>query len=726
MAINVYDKPAEQHVIQKVLALPYQELAHAALAVQKRADDLEQKVQAQKGLFKDLKHLKEDDPYAAKLQEELKTDVSGFYTKHNNLASREAQRDFYEMQQKWSTDQRALNLQRSYDTYTEAEKAWKKSQEETGNQDYNRAEFNEKFKAWREAGGTYGKGFDAEANVVQDPGFTKYMTETEIRETWESNVNDMVASNTAYAQKGGSYIYTGKDEERAAAQLRSAMDANIGNLMGGNAGKNLINKYTAMYGDRMTKEEIVNKAYTDMRESVVNEYVYKKQDRDMKNDDLSTAKYTYDLNNPIQDITRPSEAMNIDNPHGQSLSEYRASLQGFKDSKATLTNEFIQQYAKANGLDFKTAQTAVGNYLKNGGKGDIYFGNMSSGIVNKYKTQFAELTRQEDLANMRLSGLKAETLRRLGTNEMDLNAKEVNYWNSAVGELSPHYHKINGVVPNRQMVIESLSGMNNNTVTYKSAGNKWIAEIRDPSGKLLANNVDLGSGLRPDLRSTPKKKFNEEFDNTLKNDKLQISGEEGSMIPVYEYATDKAGNVSMVLNSDKTKQLQKTVEDYFSNPANYEGLAMYGPDGKPTDFKSIVVDMGVEDQSKIKLGTPMFSKGATMDGKGYFTVRLTHGEETREYKIPAGVGGIQNSAINDVIESPTFRAQSTWMEGKKYHVAGDWEESGYTPFPENRNIKFFYGDGNKRKESIQINGVHYEPDEGLSYIAKSLANGNIH
>ena len=246
-AVNRFMIPGRQPVRDlepETGELPLEYIDRALQGRQVAYDALDQRLQETKGLYKDLPYGSWDAEAVENLNNELQSDVNNFYSDNKDLSSPEARRHWYDLVTKYQSDDRALNISSNFNAYKKAKEDWEKSVRETGNQSYNSQRLYANMKSLEEHG-TYGRGegfsFKNNPNLFQDPGYTKYMSDKEIREQLEPAVNDMMASSKEWVTgQNGEWLYTHKEKGRGEEQINNALEPNKVSFLNSLAGENLI------------------------------------------------------------------------------------------------------------------------------------------------------------------------------------------------------------------------------------------------------------------------------------------------------------------------------------------------------------------------------------------------------------------------------------------------------------------------------------------------------
>lgn len=784
MAINVFDKPAEQHLLNKYVPLPYDALLRGAASVEGKVQGLEQGLASQKNIFKDLQQLHVDDDYAAALKNELVGDVNNFHTSHKDLSSPEAQRDFYELQTKWAGDQRALNLKRNYDAVTTAEAARLKDIKENGNQPYNYREYSTSLQDFIKNKGTYGAGLDKEAVMFSDPGNTKYMSEEDIRKPFEATVNDMVASQSSYSKApDGKYIYTGTDKARAATQLKSAIDNQKANLMGSLAGKNLVNKYMS-YG--LDKQKAYDQSWDDMRQSLVSEYVYSESTRHMTGDPYGQIEADWRIKNPVlPNIITPTEAKTIKNPFGSTSVEYTNTLNQYKTNKETLNEQFATRWMEANGIKGQSAKdfikTTGFSIDKIGQPGFTEVGNLDKSVIEQARTEYAEQTRQQTIASDVYTMNSDKVTQQMGikggttglNNQVNTEAADRLYATYGPDKV------FSGVLPDGKKLEISTSEI---FKAMKNEGGYSVIALKDgaiaintPNGpkSIAAPNTELDpnikgvvtalipmsyvadnllSGFIPDdakdvyknmtsdayaltngynqLRAENPlvKTFHSKMDKVLENDRYETSGFAQTLIPSYVTKLDANGSPVLVLDKDESDKNTKSLNNFVQNPANLRSINSYTTDGSKKMLGDRIkdelgIDMSAEDFKKESLQIGALKMGTTsFNGEPYYVLPLMSGKGSIEALIPSSQ--IQTDAMEITANAPARRAVSIWEYGKQYYTNADVPHEPFKgqKLPDGTpvDIKFSYDLNNPNMNKVIINGIDYTPESGLNKIADAI------
>jgi hypothetical protein len=770
--MNIFDTPAKQPLLDKFVPSPYEAHLRAAAAVEGRTAGMEKALGAQKNIFKDLVNLKVDDPYADALKKELTQDVNDFYQKHSNLADPLAQREFYELEQKWAGDKRAVNLKRNYDNVTAAQTARKESMTKEGNQAYNFQKLDQTLNQFVKEGGTYGQGLDKEAIAFTDPGFTKYMSEKELREPFEATVNDMMASEVGWTNVNGKFIYEGSNKSRGEKQLRSALSSQERNLMGSLAGQNLLNKYTYQYS--LDPKQAYDLAWKDMTDSIVTEYVYSGSTKHVSANPYGVADHEFNLQNPIVNLERQDETVNIKNPHGASYNDYTTKLGQFEKSIKDVEKEFLQRYMQLNGITGKTPeQFAPGfSFDKLGTPGGLALGNVTPELADRYRTQHAELYRQKQIANARLQNYEAKALQRMGfeskddfkfgskthiTNTVpdnnDIAFKSSGF--TALGGFSDPSSAPKAEITNSQLrkallkedgykLLNWDKGVSGNTATMNISIQtpRGVVSISQPvspvymsptgsSGKSGTPGVDHYYALSGGLTSSESSgqhnetKFESIMDEYLAKDNVAVSGWSQTAIPKYEYQTGADGQTRLVIDEQGTKLMTKHVNDHFQNPANLRGMAFIT--GRSTDskdakaFSTVLEDeLGADPGDSefkwtdVKVGDVRVSRGPKIAGQAYFVVPVSYRGKDTEMKVT--LDQIQDDNIRATMGGPQYQANMLWEEGRQYLINTD---ALLRPF-EGHDIAFDY-----RNDEIRINGKSYPHSVGLTHIARNIEDGTL-
>lgn len=736
MGVNVFDKPADQHVVQKVLPLPYEEIARTAFMIQGKSDKLDEDLIKQKNIFKGLKNLSIDDPRVEELQAELTNDVQNFYKVHNNLADPRAQRAFYELEQKWAGDTRAKNFERNYTTVTEAMASRKKSQTDDGNQDYNFRGMDESLQEFIKQGGTYATGFDADPNLYVDPGFTKYVSEADIRKPFEDAVNNMVANASTY-QLGsdGKYIYKGNQEIRERERLRFALDSQKNQLMTGLVGENLVNKYSFMYPNK-TEQEVKEIAWNEMRASVVDEYFYNQTERFQSNDSRADIGYKFELENPLSGIERTTEAVNIKNPHGASIAEYNEKLGAYDQTLRRLDLEFVTDWMNANNVTSQTPEqfiTTTGFTLSRLGEpGFEKLGMISPAVADKYAAQHAEISRQKTIAESRMSEIEAQVIKELGLTPADVNAKALNYAQKVTEHIDLSSAKIKKL--ELQKAIAGLDGYSltasavddprstgygSDLVLNKPDGTKVYLESEGgvAKGQISYLHKHAMGSTRPDVRG----QIQRGIEKALADDSYQPTGWAQEDFPAFKTVLGANGKPMQVIDPDGTRAATLDAKKYFKNYSNLNGFNLITtqfPEG--TTLSNIKQAMGVPDDAKpgdLQIGDPLLSKSAKLRGQSYVVIPISYGNVTTEVKVLTSE--VQNPGIKSIMSDPLYIANSAWEEGKQYKL------KRLVPY-KGKDIQFVYGGDKPLNDRVIIDGKQYTPDEGMPLIAEKIRNREIY
>lgn len=740
MAINVFDTPAEQPIINNYVPLPFQELLGAANVVEGRAAKLDEQLYKQKDLFKDLKYLHADDPYATQLQGELVKDVDEFYNKHQNLASPEAQREFYKIESKWRGDQRALNLQRNYENVTGALAQIKESREK-GNQDYNLMNAEQAIKNWTESGGTYGQGLDKDPSLFNAGDITPYMKEEEIRNTVESSVNDMLASQSGYAQSDGRYIYSGTDKARGAVQLNAALEASKSQMLGGLAGENLANMYQHRYGIK-DRNEALNRAWNEMKASIIQERVYGESDRHMTTDSYGTIGREYELNNPVVNLRRQDEGVEQTNPLGSTIQEITGNVQNNAGAAQSVVDQFKQMYREANGSEF----TGSFETILNAANPQQYLGNLDPSLVSELKNRY------EYHKNLEIQGKERwKSAVKPFVNELNKNKSAIE--KEVTNQIFGGYKPVGNKDIDRE-VLENQEAYRNSHRVDSDISTSFDYGPKDPNkpylkvqGDLLYR-VDPITGAQREVKtwgrtgpvtnssnvltalgqSQPMKDLKDissRIDKQLENQpKTQTSGWSQTAIPAFSDVVDEQGRVvGYKEDPESTAKMTGYAKKFFGNVANLQGLQLYGVGGKdPKDLTTVLQEeLGIDPEdenykeSDVIMGDPRLSETPGLNGEHYFVVPISYKGKSVEKKVP--ISQINNEDVQRVANHPMNLANRTFEQGRAYQM------DKVRPWP-NQPIVYDYSSHDPSKV-IQINGRWFSAEEGLKHIALNIENGYL-
>ena len=530
-----------------------------------------------------------------------------------------------------------------------------------------------------------------------------YDTDTTTGETYISGIKEVIGYDTDATTKEQTPIYKETSFVKTDENGKLSIDKD--------------NLYTAY-------KNIFTELQTNMGS---NKYSYKKETADISTKDYGKglAKYAYDLENPVPNITENDPEVTYTNAILSKDDDGETSIAKYIDSQDATYGELVSKFITGVGLtytpnywDIDKIKTLLKNATtdKNGNK---FVGKLSYENAYKAYQVLSKITENKAIANQ------------LKVDANNAAAKKLGWVDYKDYVRHKYQDKIQDKTGFSDIQYEqALELYDQYTNEWKTKGFKGTDNFRNKIGKDVYDKLfyPFYSAIA-NMKSTIEKDFTEAKDEYYTANKTkQIGTISTTAMPAgYTVGTDTDGNLILTKNEDPDAITKSTkmINDYFKDVRNLGGKT-YSTTGNN--------NMSLEKVYKLIGYTPGVSKGEVVVGTPRLTktnsdVSPTSGEFVRSFVLPISYNGkdVTVKLTTDQVTTPGIQALINSPEEQANTIYETGRQAGVTKhtIPGHDNVTINYGDTNDNTDDeVIINDKSYSAEQGLYLISNMIETGN--